>query len=253
MPFYNLGLVHKYSGNWSECLSANQRAVALDGTDEASWWNLGIAATALGNWQEARRAWRPCGLRIPDGRGPVDYPCGITPVRLNPDGEAEVVWSERLDPARAVLRSIPYPSSGFRFGDLVLNDGAPNGYRMLGETEVPVFDCLALLQPSDFSTYVAEVELPQEEDFSMLEEMAARRLMAAEDWSRSVQVLCKACSEGRPHEHRDSSSTGAGGLHQVAIAAQSRSDVDRLLGGWRQRSESALTLSIDLVLDANSA
>lgn len=157
VPFYNLGLLHKHSADWPECLRMNQRAVALNGADKAGWWNLGIAATALGDWPEARRAWRACGIDILEGKGPVDYPCGINPVRLNPNGEAEVVWAERVDPARAELRSIPYPSSGFRFGDLVLNDGAPNGYRMLGQTEVALFDCLALLQPSNFSTFVAEV------------------------------------------------------------------------------------------------
>lgn len=32
-----------------------------------------------------------------------------------------------------------------------------------------------------------------------LAELAAARGIAAEDWTTSIEVLCKACSEGRPH------------------------------------------------------
>jgi tetratricopeptide (TPR) repeat protein len=56
VPYFNLGLVYKYDSRWVESLEYNQRAAALDANDEGSWWNLGIAATALGNWSEARRA-----------------------------------------------------------------------------------------------------------------------------------------------------------------------------------------------------
>ncbi len=92
------------------------------------------------------------------GTGPPDFPCGRTPIRLNPDADGEVVWSDRVDPARARIVSIPLAESGFRFADLVLHDGAAKGYRRLGDRDVPVFDCLQLLEASSFSTWVAEVE-----------------------------------------------------------------------------------------------
>ena len=56
VPHYNLGLLCKYQGRWQESLAFNQQAAALAPDDEAAWWNLGIAATALGDWAEARRA-----------------------------------------------------------------------------------------------------------------------------------------------------------------------------------------------------
>ena len=123
MPAYNLGLIYKYSGDWERSLQFNERATELDRDDQAGWWNLGIAATALGRWDLARSAWRGAGLEVPDGDGPLDYPCGRTPIRLNPETDGEVVWSQRLDPARAEIRSIPLADSGFRFADVVLNDG----------------------------------------------------------------------------------------------------------------------------------
>ena len=124
-PAYNLGLLYKYAGDWQRSLECNARATELAPDEEASWWNLGIAATALGRWDVARAAWRGAGIDIPDGTGPIDCSCGVAPIRLNPDATGEVVWADRIDPARAVLRSIPLTESGFRYGDVVLNDGAP--------------------------------------------------------------------------------------------------------------------------------
>src|SRR5205807_10273545 len=69
--------------------------------DKAAWWNQGIAATALGRWGLARRAWAGFGIDLPAGEGPLDFPCGSCPVRLCPDGDAEVVWAHRIDPARS--------------------------------------------------------------------------------------------------------------------------------------------------------
>ena len=252
VPHYNLGLVYKYAGDWERSLHWNQRAAALNPADPASWWNLGIAATALGRWDEARRAWRGCGISVADGKGPLDYPSGIAPIRLHPAGSPEVVWSERIDPARALLQSIPLPESGFRWRDLVLNDGAPAGYRMLGEKEVPVFDCLALLQPSPHSTFVATVEGPAE-DADALAELAAARGLAAEDWTTSIHMLCKACSEGRPHGRHDHAPPLQPGSRQVAVAAPCIGEAERLLADWQAGAQSNRVLSLTVALQAGGS
>lgn len=50
------GLTHKYLRDWPVSLHHNLRSQALrDERDEASLWNAGIAATALGDWAQARR------------------------------------------------------------------------------------------------------------------------------------------------------------------------------------------------------
>jgi tetratricopeptide (TPR) repeat protein len=244
VPHYNLGLIYKYAGDWRRSLECNQRAAALDPADQAGWWNLGIAATALGEWREARRGWRGCGIDVPEGDDPLDFPCGRTPVRLRPREDAEVVWSQRLDPARASILNIPFPESGFRWKDVVLNDGAPNGYRMLEDQEVPVFDCLALLERSAFSTFVAEVEMASAGDADQLAELAASCGLAAEDWSTSVEVLCKACSEGRPHARHDHAAPDVKGPHRIAIAARCMEDVRKLVDDWRAQARSVRILSI---------
>jgi tetratricopeptide (TPR) repeat protein len=67
VPWYNLGLVYKYERQWQESFRCNAEAVELDPSDEAAIWNMGVAATALGWWPEARSAWRQFGIRISEG------------------------------------------------------------------------------------------------------------------------------------------------------------------------------------------
>jgi hypothetical protein len=216
-PHFNLGVLYKYAGKWEASLEANLRATELAPDASAAWWNLGIAATALGRWDLARKAWRGAGVPVPDGEGPLDWPCGSHPIRLNPGREGETVWSERLDPARARLTNIPL--ADYCYGDVVLHDGAAAGYRELDGRQVPVFDCLALLEPSPLSTWCVEIELDRamlsddtDAAFRELGSLADARGLAAEDWT------------ARP---------APPGPHRIAIAAHTRGEVNDLLDDWR--------------------
>lgn len=233
VPLYNLGLLYKQQRNWKLSLKYNQRATELEPTNQPAWWNLGIAATALGRWQVAREAWRGFGVKVPDGTGPVELPCGFGPIRLNPDGEAEVVWAHRLDPARAEIASIPFPESGHRWRDIVLNDGAPVGYRKYDGKDYPVLNAIELLQPSPFGTYVARVHMPENAEYvAKLAETAAQLEGSAEDWSTSIRIVCKACSEGRPHADHDTAAAPPDGVHLIGVAARDRQHALKMLNAW---------------------
>lgn len=234
VPFYNLGLLHKYEGEWQASLDANLRATELDAKDEASWWNLGIAATALARWDLARKAWLRAGVKLPQGSGPVDYPCGFNPIRLAPAGEAETVWADRLDPARARLSSIPL--GGFCFGDVVLNDGAPTGYRKLRGADVPVFDCLALLEPSPLATWCVDITLEEPKRrkdapgvFDQLDIIARDRGLAAENWTTSEREPPRRAARQR-----------------IAIAARTRGEVHDLLADWDAEGRGAIVGDIQM-------
>src|SRR5215471_457255 len=157
VPHYNLGLLCKYAGRWEESFDFNRRATELAPDDQGAWWNLGIAATALGRWADARRAWAQCGVPAPAGEDPPQYPARLAAFRLDPAGAGEVVWGRRLDPARARLENIPLPTSGFRFDDVVLNDGAIAGERIVRDRKYPVFNVLQRLEPSPMQTFVIEL------------------------------------------------------------------------------------------------
>ena len=238
-PWYNIGLIHKYRGDWAASLQANARAVRCDPRNEGAIWNLGIAATALGDWTTARSAWRQYGIEVPEGDGPVDLFIGLTPIRVHGFEASEVVWADRIDPARAILRNVPTPDCGHRYGDLVLHDGAANGYRLHGEREVPVFDALELIAPSDYSTYEVTIEEATRQDIGALFKRFEAADASAENWTTSMQMLCRACSEGRPygegqHNHGEGEEPGALGPWRIGIAAREEEAARRILGEWRE-------------------
>jgi len=240
--WFNLALLHKFRHDWEQARAAGLRAVALLDKEAGApdWWNVGIAATALQDWPLARRAWQAYGLKVPgnphsvEANGEPDgMELGSAAVRLSPEGEAEVVWGRRLDPARIEVLSIPLPSSGRRWGEVVLHDGVPNGERTTsagpdGTTRgYPVFDEIELWAPSPVPTWVVLLEAATEDDRDALERLAADAGFAAEDWSSSVRLLCRACSESSmpsaegdgehldPHDHSEPGHPGPLG-HRTA-------------------------------------
>ena len=254
VPWYNAGLIHKYRGEWTASLQANARAVQCEPGNEGALWNLGIAATALGDWTTARRAWRQYGIDIPEGEGPVDYFVGLTPIRVHGDEGTEVVWADRIDPARAILRNVPTPACGHRYGDLVLHDGAPNGYRTLRGQERAVFDELDVLAPSDYSTFEAIVEGASTEEVDAFEKESDDVGMPAENWTDSLRTLCRACSEGHPdesaaHDHAPRRPSLRGEI-RLGIAAREAGAARERLEAWTRRVRGLSVVEFNCVLPA---
>jgi hypothetical protein len=238
--WFNLGLVYKRRRNWEACLQCNERAaeLAASALNEPAWWNLGIAATALRKWDSARWAWRAYGITIAEGTGPIEADFGMTALRLNPDDEGEVVWGRRIDPARAVIENIPFPESGHRWGDTILHDGAPNGQRTVGPNTYPVFDELERWQASDVPTLKVTAFCGAVRDSIALVDGFHEAGKAAEDWTRSVRPMCKACSEGTPHELHDPASQVEWTSERRFGLASSLREAERLLGAWADRAPS---------------
>jgi tetratricopeptide (TPR) repeat protein len=201
VAWFNIGLVHKWRREWPACADANLRAAELMAEPQhPAWWNLGIAATATGNWTLARRAWEGLGLELPGTDGPIEGDFGLGAVRLQPVGE--VVWGLRLDPCRMRVLNVPLPDSGHRWNDVVLHDGEPRGRRTLEGRDYSVFDEILRLTPSASPTIDAEVVCPGERDREVLVQLFDDAGYGAEDWTESLHLLCKACSEGDPdHIH----------------------------------------------------
>jgi len=244
---YNIGLIHKYRSEWEESFRYNRRAVELDHDDEASNWNLAIAATALGKWQVARSVWNRLGLSVEPGDTLIDGDFGITPVRLNAEEDAEVVWARRIDPVRTRILTIPFPSSGYRYGDVVLNDGAAVGHRVSNGKEYPVFNVLALLVPSAWHTFEAELHAPVPGDIEALEALCEGEGVKVDDWTTSVRFICKQCSEGTPHAEHDED--GAGHWHErhrVGFASIDEAAVQKILEAWETDSRRVEWLELAL-------
>ncbi|HEX6575279.1 MAG TPA: hypothetical protein VF042_09930 [Gemmatimonadaceae bacterium] len=230
VPVYNLGLLYKYERRWAESLELNRQAAEMSPDDQAAWWNLGIAATALSRWEEARTAWSMCGLEPPAGDGAPDFNFGMTPVRLDPEGDAEVVWAHRIDPARGRIASVPLPTSRFKWGDIVLTDGAVEGEREYDGRAYPVFNVLDRLEPSEYETFVIELAAANDVAISELERIAYEKGGAAENWGTHTRILCRDCSFGRPHEHAGEDSPGA--HPHCGLAARNAGEAEAIISEW---------------------
>lgn len=249
VPFYNLGLRAKYGGDWKASRQFNQRAALLDPDDEAAWWNLGIAATALGDWKEARRAWKTIGIELSGDEGECAIVACTACVRIEPANCGEVVWGERIDPARFVILNVPLPESGRRFRDVLLNDGAPNGTRVKDGVEVPVFDELEVWRPSQYSTFEVVLEGVTAEAEESLVELCNERELGVEDWS-TIRFICQECSRGNPGPHDCKRLDTDAAERTYAIAAQSESEVMQLLTEWQASTSGRSCLSIETMLRA---
>ena len=234
-PWFNLGLAYKRQRRWAEAAACNQQAIkrGADHQDPA-FWNLGIAATALRDWDTARMAWRGYGIEIP-GDGPPNEDFGTSPVRLNPETSGEVVWGQRIDPARIVVENIPLPGSGHRWRDVILHDGEPQGERSVGDRIYPVFDELERWEASEVATWECLVSGTTEE-IAHLKDRFTEGGWAIEDWTASVRRLCRDCSLGSvgSHHHGPFISTIEGS--HVGIAAP-RDVAETILDTWAHSAD----------------
>ena len=162
---------------------------------------------------------------------------GPIPIRLDPDAAGEVVWCDRIDPARAVVRSVPLPGSGCHELDVVLHDGEPNGYRVWDGRRLPVFDALEILVRSDRDTLELRLAAPREEDVRELARLAETMGMTVEDWTATVRPICRRCSEGVPHsEHDEPAPAPWSPLRHVGVSAGAGHRAGALLARWSAES-----------------
>lgn len=247
-PWFNRGLMAKFRHDWPECYRLTLKSTELDPDFKAGWWNLGIAATAISDWAVARRAWWRYGISVPLGEGPPDMDLGSVPIRICPDTIGEVVWCQRLDPARARISSVPLPESGHAYQDVLLTDGEPKGHRSLSGRDVPVFNELATLVPSAFHTFSAQVLAPSSADINALIESSDLGTLRFEDWS-GMGVLCKACSEGSPDDHERSHADEWQANRRVGVAAVDEANIEAALDAWTRGGSGREVASLECVLE----
>jgi hypothetical protein len=157
----------------------------------------------------------------------------MAPVRVNPEQNPEVVWARRIDPARAVLSSVPFPESGRRWRDVILHDGAPNGERNVDGRTYSVFDEIEVWESSNIPTLRADIHVASDDDAADLVDAFTEAGWGAEDWSANTRIICRQCSEGNPDGH-DHTEIDAGRQRMFGLAAP-LDRADLLLQAWRKR------------------
>lgn len=227
--WFDAALAYKFLRDWPKAyeLGLEAAARAETGQRDPAFWNLGIAATVLGDWAVAREAWQGYGIELPPGEGEIEADFGLTCVRVDAGGgRREVLWARRICPTRVRVTSVPFGDR--RFGEIVLHDGAPKGERLVEGRRYPVFEELMLWRPSQTPTFVVHLTCPAPEDMDALWESldAVGLTLEATD---SLLLHPREQSEGAIELEQNQP---VGGEHDVLIPAPDEATLRELLDAW---------------------
>jgi hypothetical protein len=239
VPFAFLCRTYRSRMEWKPTLHYCMRAVEHNAFDENLWETLGIAATALGEWETARYAWNQLGYHFKPSAEAIDLDLGVIPLRLNPGTQPEVVAARRVDPVRAIIESIPQPSSGRRYGDLVLVENKPNqtgaSVQFYQQRRVlPLHDELQLLKSSNWHTYSVMLFTDTAADVDVLANLCLSANLGFDNWSNATRFF-------QPNLHRnvaeyfDQAIFGKmeREVYLVAMAARQFGEIEKALSTWR--------------------
>ena len=217
--WFNLGLLHKAKGEWSEAFAVNQRARALLGDDRPVLWNLAISATALGRGTDAVEALRKLGHDARVAASGMPYVDGLPPVQVRvasvgsgfgaraalPDRAVgfEVLWVTPISPCHGVVSSASQRDTAADFGDVVLWDAVPVAVAEHGGKPIPRFPLLALLRRGDERRFRFVALQQAERDVAAFAEGLPGGAQMFVHHER-VELLCARCASGehmRKHQH----------------------------------------------------
>ena len=232
-PYAYLSSVYKGRNEWKPALHYSQKAIEHNPFNETTWENLALAATALESWKTARHAWNQLGFRLKDSEEEIYLDLGLIPVRLNPSTQPEIVEAVRIDPARATIESIPQPSSGRRFKDIILLNSKPNKDFILHGKKLSVFDELGLLKPSRWRTYAAVLQTTSQDDVETLAHLCRTAELGFDNWSNAARFF-QSNLHPKVIEYYDQTIFGKldKGAFIVALAAQREEDIIEVLKNW---------------------
>lgn len=232
-PYYHLSIIYKYRNEWKPSLHYSQKAIEINPTEEDAWWNLAIAATALKKWQAASDAWNQLGYDVHDQKIRAETELQMIALRINRQ-QPEIVWARSLDPARARIESIPHPSSGRRYAEVVLHDGKQQGWYVADGKQFPVFDELQQVESSKYHTYAVLLDTPQRDAAETLGQLCYNEDLGFENWSNLTRLHIPENTNRLPEYYSTSFSTKeASEVQLVAIAALNVRAVRRILQTWR--------------------
>lgn len=231
--WFDAALAYKFLRDWPRALELGRTAAASAerGAGDPAFWNLGIAATALHDWDAAREAWLAFGIPLKSTEGEVREEFGMTPIRIDPDGHAEVVWAQRICPTRAVIRSVPMVANR-HFGDVILHDGAPNGRRVVGEATYPVFDEITVWEPSEIPTWTVVVDCDAV-GAADLADLFGRNRFGVEP-AAGMKRICACCSTGEVRHDEPVAHAAEGQVYFLAAPEQT---MFALLHMWKSKDE----------------
>lgn len=214
--WFRLGLLHKWRGHWREGVEANRRAHDLGETDGVLW-NLAICAMGAGEHALAADVMKELGMKGTIGEdgiltGSFDPSQvrvstlgeGIDPAAHVPGSEPvfENLWIERLSYVHGKILNASIYDLPVDYGDIVLFDGNPVGWRDDGTTRTPRFPLLQKLRSGAFRRYRFLAKQPRSGFFNDLDNLLPEECFFYVH-DEKVNMLCQECARGGKivHDH----------------------------------------------------
>lgn len=232
-PYLKLSVLYKDRADWKTCLHYTHMSLQFDPESIQAWTNLGLAYTAQKKWKAARQAWNQLGYGFRETDRSTDFDLGTVALCLNPRTQPEVVWARQLDPARAVVLSIPQPGTGHRYLDTILFDPSAPGAQVLGARKRPAYNELQILRSSPFKTFTVELLDVTEGQIDTLARLCGDEGVGFDNWSAATHLFLPPGNREQPEFHLHPFPKEAGPrLATVALAAKTQRPLQQILKNW---------------------
>lgn len=236
LPYHFLSIFYRRRLEWKPSLHYSKKAIEYNPQDKTAWQNLATSATALRLWRTAREAWNNLGFDFRQTDHALQLNLGLIPVCINPKTKPEIIWARQIDPARAIIESIPQPSSGRRFREEILIDNKPLAHRIFDGKRVPVFEELEQLHFSSFRTYVVILETGEKGAADTLDSLANNLNLGFDNWSNATRQFWLRNEGVLPEFYGKEifpDKKSERNYQLIALSAQSENDIKAVLKDWK--------------------
>lgn len=258
--WYDLGLLHKWRGRFSQGLDCNLKARARVGDEKRVLWNLAICATATGDGDLAAGVWAQLGMTAAvDATSGMPFVDGLPPMFLRvlsrgtgyagsllPDRSTgfELVSIAPLSPCHGVVQTPTFRDAPLDYGDVVLWDGAPVATRPDGQ---PIFAVLEVLRRGEERRFpFVGLHTTGHEIETLREELAPNARLFVQ--REHLELSCPRCAQGETlHDHAPPKDR----LIYGKVVAPSTTTLEHLRSQWdRAQRRHALAFAAPALYEA---
>ncbi|RMD69990.1 MAG: hypothetical protein D6818_09660 [Bacteroidetes bacterium] len=185
-----------------------------------------LAAMAQRQWVLARRL--AGGVHLDWHRPAVRLVC------LNPGLRPEVLTARTRTIGQTVIEGVPQPSSGYRYGDVVLTGWSPIAMQVSRGRRIEVLPVWKCLFRSRFLTYSVVLATSAAEHIEAMRQLCRHEGIGFDNWSMAVRQMAPR-DGSRPAELYDHTIFGQApsrGHTLVALASPRKGKVWRALQHW---------------------
>lgn len=233
-PYHFLCRFYRKRKEWKPSLYYSQKAVTYNPEDKTAFQILAIAATALNKWRIARIAWNRLGFNFKENNKILKLNLGFIPVCINAEHKPEIVWAQQIGPARAIIESIPQPSSGKRYKEEILIDNNPIAYRVFQGKRLPVYEELESIHLSSFKTYAVILETSNQNHVDTLISLSENVAVGFDNWSKATRLFLLKNKDLLPEFYGADifKNTNNTEYQLIALAAKDISIIKKILRSW---------------------